>query len=390
MSFVIFGDSYTFPEGNAATNRVHSYAKGIHELGMPVHVIGFLNKFNEIPAGEYNGIKFHNPYNQSVRSKSIFIRTWQKFNKCVKTIQVISKINKDHKIIAINSWTSDAFTYFFGVFLAKIFRAKFLIECSEHPLRFHQGNFINKIRGKIKFYLESRVCDGALCISNYLVDFYKSYNVSNSKLLLLPSTVDTERFGKKIEMSFPYQFVGYFGSLSFERDNVDLLVNAFSEVHIKHPQIKLVLGGFATDTELEELHALINKLNLSEKIIILEYLLRDEVVQYILHAQVLVMVRNSNLESEASYPSKLTEYLSTSIPVISVSMGDIPIYITDRENAFLVEPGNVAQLANQLDYVLSNYDYAKEVGKRGKELTETIFNYKTQSARILAFINTLK
>ena len=101
------------------------------------------------------------------------------------------------------------------------------------------------------------------------------------------------------------------------------------------------------------------------------------------------MVRNTNLESEASYPSKLTEYLSTSIPVVSVNVGEISNYLTDRETAFLVEPGNADQLATQLDYVLSNYQFATEVGKRGKELTETVFNYLTQCKRMYAYIKTL-
>jgi hypothetical protein len=39
MSVVIFGDVFTFPEGNAATNRVYTYAKGFIENGIDVHVI---------------------------------------------------------------------------------------------------------------------------------------------------------------------------------------------------------------------------------------------------------------------------------------------------------------------------------------------------------------
>ena len=45
MSIVIFGDSFSFPEGNAATNRIHTYAKGFTENGISVHVISFANEY---------------------------------------------------------------------------------------------------------------------------------------------------------------------------------------------------------------------------------------------------------------------------------------------------------------------------------------------------------
>jgi glycosyltransferase involved in cell wall biosynthesis len=205
----------------------------------------------------------------------------------------------------------------------------------------------------------------------------------------MQSTVDTERFAIKKEMNLPYKYIGYFGSLSFERDNLDLLINAFAKITTKHPDIRLTLGGFATETELEEMHHLIQQLQLNDKVNVLKYLPREDVVQHILNAHVLVMVRKKNFESEASFPSKLTEYLSTAIPVISVSIGDINVYLKDKETAFLTEPGNVNQLADQLDYVLSNYQFAAEVGKRGKELTDTLFNYKTQSNKLYHFIKSL-
>ncbi len=39
MSIVIFGDNFSFPEGNAATNRIYTYAKGFVENGIDVFII---------------------------------------------------------------------------------------------------------------------------------------------------------------------------------------------------------------------------------------------------------------------------------------------------------------------------------------------------------------
>ena len=45
MSVVIIGDMFSFPEGDAATNRVLTFAKGFLENGQKVHVICFGNEY---------------------------------------------------------------------------------------------------------------------------------------------------------------------------------------------------------------------------------------------------------------------------------------------------------------------------------------------------------
>jgi glycosyltransferase involved in cell wall biosynthesis len=134
---------------------------------------------------------------------------------------------------------------------------------------------------------------------------------------------------------------------------------------------------------------LILDLKMSSKILLLDYLERTEIVKYIVNADVLVMVRARDFETSASFPSKLTEYLSTSKPVITVNVGEIADYLTDNLNSFMVEPGNQVELAEKMSYVLDNYESALEIGRRGKELTDTVFNYNFQAKRMIGFINTI-
>jgi len=60
-AILIFGDTFTFPEGNAATNRVYTFAKGFHENGIEVFVICFRNDYVETVNGSVNGIHYHHP-----------------------------------------------------------------------------------------------------------------------------------------------------------------------------------------------------------------------------------------------------------------------------------------------------------------------------------------
>jgi glycosyltransferase involved in cell wall biosynthesis len=101
------------------------------------------------------------------------------------------------------------------------------------------------------------------------------------------------------------------------------------------------------------------------------------------------MVRANDMKSQASFPSKLTEYLATGRPVISVNVGEISEYLADGVNAYIVEPGNKEKLAAKIDQVIQRYDSALETASRGKELAYSVFNYQYQAKRIIPFIDSL-
>jgi len=380
---------FSFPEGDAATNRVLTFAKGFNENGLKVHVICFGNVYIEEGNGVFNGIHYYHPFGQKTRNKHFVVRRFQKLMKYFKTVALLKKLNDDEKIIAINILTNLFLTHSYTWLLAKIFRTRFIIECSEHPLRHFQHGTFKKLSGRVKFFFEARLCDGIYCISRYLIDYHKTHGIKESKLLLVPSTVDPSRFEEKGLNPFPFKYVGYFGALTFWRDNVDLLIKAYAAVCIHHTDIRLVLGGFCTDIDKKYIMDLIAELNIGEKVEVLEYMQRDEILNYITHAHVLVMVRSNNLEAMASYPSKLTEYVATSKPVITVNVGEISDYYSDGVNAWVVEPENVEALTNKLDFVLNNYETALQVSAKGKELIMTIFNYNYQAKRMIEFISSM-
>jgi glycosyltransferase involved in cell wall biosynthesis len=389
MSIVIFGDVFTFPEGFAATNRVYLYAKGFIENGIEACVICFSNEYLDISDDLIDEIPYYHPFQQKERSNYFLIRRWQNLMKYFKTYALLKKLNKQEKISVINSWTNLFLTHLFAWFLSKVFRAKLIAECSEHPLRFYQRGFFRKKIGAMKVYIESRLNDGFFCISRYLVNFYQMKGVNKKKLFLVPSITDPSRFLNDRETPFPYPYIGYFGSLTSERDSIDLLIKAFSKVNCSKPHIYLVLGGFCTDIQKKKIIDLVKKLNIETKVKILDRLSKEEITRYIANACVLVMVRSKDLESAASYPSKLTEFLSTGRPVISVNVGEISDYLLDGVNAFLTEAGNSNGIADKLIYIFDNYTIAERIAEQGRALTAGVFNYNYQAKRMIDFVGSL-
>jgi glycosyltransferase involved in cell wall biosynthesis len=149
------------------------------------------------------------------------------------------------------------------------------------------------------------------------------------------------------------------------------------------------LIGDAEAQEMARLNQLVTDLNLNDRVHFTGKIERDNMPAYLCHAKVLALARPSSLQSLGGFPTKLGEYLATGNPVVVTKVGEIPSYLRDGENAYLAEPDSPELFAAKLEFVLSNYETAKAVGKKGSELVKTYFNYRYQSKRILEFVHSL-
>ena len=360
LSIVIFGDDFAFPEGDAATNRVHTYAKGLVENGLSVHVICFASDYNTEGTGSINGIKYYHPFGQRGRNKFLLIRTWHKFTKYLKTLVLFIRINKSNRVLAIISYTQSLTCQFYIYLLSKIIRTKLISEHGEHPLKKYQGSSFKNTYGELKSYLGSKTCDGILCISQYLIDFYAARGIKRERLFLVPSTVDTERFKIKDSSPLETKYILYCGTLTLIKDGVDILIKSFALISSRFPELNLVLLGKANTIENENLlKTLVNDLNITERVIFVGQIPRDEVPRYLTNAKILALARPSSIIADAGFPSKVTEYLSTGIPAVVTAVGEIPVYLKDGFNAFVCDPDSVEKFAEKLQFILDNYSDAK-------------------------------
>jgi glycosyltransferase involved in cell wall biosynthesis len=390
MNYIILGDTFSFPEGEAATNRIHTYVKGLNENRLKNHVVCFANEYNNVGDGIINGIYYYYPFGQRKRNKYFIIRSLRKIFKYYNAFLLIKKINKNDNIIALHCDTHFIGTFLFAFALSKYFKTNFILEQSEHPLRNYQDSIIKKMLGNAKTYLEIKLCDGIFCISQYLVDFYKNRGMSPKKLFLVPSTVDTERFNNQYFSPLPFQYILYCGNLNKSKDGVDILIESFSKISGRYPEINLVLIGRSdTIIEEEDIRSLSAKLNTHNRVYFLGQLSRNEVPAYMTNAKILALARPKSMIADAGFPSKLTEYLATGIPLVVTKVGEIPVYLKDNKNAFITDPDSIYAFAEKLSYVLDNYEFAKEVSIKGQELTQTVFNYSYQAKRIIQFLETI-
>jgi glycosyltransferase involved in cell wall biosynthesis len=390
MAYIIIGDTFSFPEGDAATNRVYTYAKGFLDHGLKVHIICFGSGYKGIGDGITNGIYYYHPFGIRERSKFLLVRRWHRILRYFKTAALVRHLDKDEKIMAFHCYTSLLRTQIFVFLLTRWLGSKIILERSEHPMRNYNSKPIRKIYGNLRIALEIRFCDGIFCISNYLINYYTSRGINQNRLFLIPSTVDVERFKGRYESPVTFRYILYCGSLTIIKDGVDILLGSFSEISTKHPEINLILVGEADSAEDESFFRdLVSKYGINHRVLFTGKLPRDTIPAYLLNAEVLTLARPRSIVADAGFPSKVTEYLATGKPVVATKVGDIPFYLKDNENAFLAEPDSIDAFAEKLDYVLSDYSDALKVGEKGKILTSTVFNFNYQFQRVMEFIENI-
>ena len=99
------------------------------------------------------------------------------------------------------------------------------------------------------------------------------------------------------------------------------------------------------------------------------------------NAKLLCLARPSSLQSTGGFPTKLGEYLATGHPVVVTSVGEIPNYL-NRENSYIVEPDNNKLFGETINEILTDYDKAVEIGRKGKEVAMQNFNYSVQAVKL--------
>jgi len=133
------------------------------------------------------------------------------------------------------------------------------------------------------------------------------------------------------------------------RKGQTILAEAFARIAGKHPEWKLFLAGRVGEPELlEQICKTRSDAGLVERIELEHQLSHDEIVDLLNRAAIFAMP-----SVHEGLGLSLQEALFHGCPAVGSRVGGIPELIDDRENGLLVEPGNVEQLANALDKLIS-------------------------------------
>lgn len=386
---------FPFPEGLAATTRIIAYMKGIIEHdGIRADVFVYTptdvynkknNKYDDF--GCYDGIFYHYP-SKRMYSKYKLFRVLTTLNAPFKTCYHLWKENKIKKIDFLLISNDFLFQLYVFTLFARFIGVKpiFITDEFPEPIRKKLKSKISKLKIKLyEFILKYE--EGLIFMTNKLNIFY------NTKLCkpyhILPTIIDTSRFDIPIKENIDSKYLCYMGNMELAKDNITNIISAFSIIANKHEDVLLNLYGQPSDTDLKIINQTIENCGVSNRVFIKGRCRYEDVPSILKQAHILVSSQPNTMRAEGGFPTKLGEYLASGIPTILTDVGEISQYVRDSIHVYLVPPEDPIKYAEKLDYMLSHYDVAKSVAKKGKDFILSKYDYKVVSKELLFFLENL-
>lgn len=362
--------------GEAWTNRVLAYTKGLAELGAKVSLVYLITDAKRTP------------YEITIPGVEV-INLWEQDTRVEGRFRILSYLHNLFRVRKLVKVGDKVFVYGAEERLVKAVSKKGVevyAEITEHPYVYNK----NGKAGEAKIDFQSRklsALSGLCVISNKLFSYFSSLGIPSEKLRVSNMFVDVGRFNiSKNSNASPY--IAYCGVLSYGKDGVDTLIKSFSIFHKAHPEYKLFLIGRAVSVdELESLKQLCCQEEIEESVVFTGQIYPSEMPQMLVDARILALARPNNLQAQNGFPTKLGEYLSTGNPVVVTSVGEIPLFVKDGINGFLADPDNPESFAEKLIWVADHYEEACTIAAHGRKLAENEFSYKTQSKVLYNLMN---
>lgn len=358
----------------ASTNRIMAYVRALSLSGIDTQVVFFS------PDSAHNKVKETFPHIS-------FRYLWDGFYINLPRLNKVSLFMYIRKFVRELSSDDKVLVYGFPDLVVALTKRKDIrvyAETTEHP----EASFYSFIKGtSVSSYLRSCVyCAGVIVISNGLRDYFINNGCAEKRVHVVNMIVDETRF-RSVEKKKEKPYIAYCGTASNNKDGVDQLILAFSLFVKLHPEYKLLIIG-STPSRKQRFgnYELVQDLGISDKVVFTGIIPSYAIPQVLKNATILALDRPDNLQAKYGFPTKLGEYLLSGNPVVITRVGELGLFLKDKESAIFADPQNPQDFADKLCWVVEHPTESNLVGIKGKEVAELSFNYITETNKIIQII----
>jgi len=390
---IILAGEFGFPNGSGRTGRVYAFAKGLSTAGCEVEVACVrptegIHAWAANPSarGSFRGVPFSYTGGSPYRDATFVRRRLRDLRSALRLARLVRGTRAQgpaHVILFSHS----AVWILAAVVACRLARSACVLEQCEYPAVRAPDSV--KTRARRWYYTKTmyRLVDGVIVISTFLEDYFSARIRRDARLIRVPILVDMDEFGEEQTGALKDQrtlcFVGHLNHTG----EIDGLLDAFFEVAPRFPEWDLrVIGGTCVPMAMERFRERAASSPTPDRIEFLGSVERSALPGLLREAGAFALPRASGLFSTAGFPTKLGEYMASGRPVVVTATGDIPLYLHDGEDAYLVPPDDTHAFAARLAEVLADPAAAKAVGARGRETARTQFGIETQGKRLAAFM----
>lgn len=324
-----------------------------------------------IPSKKYNS----NVLKTKIKNhSSIYVKSQNILNLCIYLYKYIHKWSekKDQEYVIIE-YATNPLVFLVVKYLSK--KQKNILYfniCSEIPkYRRYKKNLKSLVKKTILTFCVNRY-DYYILLSKHMIEKIKCANNDNSIVIEAITGILT---GTSMNINDKKNVIMYAGGLAKD-NNVPAIVEAGIKSRLCD---EVWVFGDGEDRKKIENYKLNNKVRYYG-VCSNDYVRKKEY-----QAKVLINFRNNDVLSKYSFPSKILEYLSVGVPIISTNLEGIPDEYF--KYLFVVEEKNIDQLVIIIDNILSkNEKNLNDIQKKYITFANEK-NYINQGKKIINFIN---
>lgn len=400
LNIVIIGKDFGFPFGGAAATRIRLIALGLVEQGIKVKVLhlnslsNYYSCFKNINSRDsYKGIDFeYTAGTPIVKRKFVFYEKYLRFKGVFIGFLRLIQLHSKKRLDCVYLYGRSCVIFTFVIILCRIIRVPVILEITEWLPATPMYSRIEK-ELYLRFILKK--VNGVIVISeNIFEEVVKLHATEKHKIPILkvPILVDIDEWQVPENQDATNlnkdRYILWCGDLRGYINNVKFLMDVMVELLHKNIKVKLRLIGIATPMTINQLRDYQLSIGLRvDQIEILGYMNMDELKKQFREAAALLLPLLENIQKDLfRFPHKLGEYLASGRPVVSSNIGEVSKFLKHGVNAILCKVNDIKDFANGVEILLNSPRYAERIGKAGRELSETIFDYRLHSPRIMGFI----
>lgn len=355
-----------FVYGTAIANRLLAYARGIRKNGFSVELIGL----REFAPKDYVS-------EENICIRGIFATHFSNRYLClILSYFFVLKflffdLNKNSMVLLYGC------REYLPLF-AKFKKGKMFNETTEHP-----DVVTSKIVSTKSYNNACKKLDGMFVISRPLQRYFSENGVKNIHIINM--IVDKTRFDNIVINNCGFKYIAYCGNIwDDSKDGVSELLRAFAIYHKHFVDRKLYIAGPIKSQKQKKIYEDFAFTNgISDSVIFLGAVSPNEMPNLLSNAEMLLLTRPNNKQAHYGFPTKLGEYLLSKRPVVVSRVGDIEAFLIDGLNAILVQPDDVAEIANKMIWISNNPLESNKLGIKGHECAISNFNNVTEVKKIL-------
>ncbi len=346
--YIVYIGSFRLPNHDAAAARVLNVAKALREAGHIVSFIswgGYYRDSDLCSDGKYRVDEFEYIITTELDTQgSFWVKAKSKLTRGNKTKAIIRQQKNVDAIITYNGSLTRWLLRF-----TREHNIKLINDITEW-YSYSELKCTDWIPYARNMFITQKQVKNKIVISNYLDRFYKT-----THNIVVPATCDASESKWNENKEYAESVAGVFDGITLiyagnpsRKDLLHTAINAVQRLIDENENIRFLILGITREKYLNQCADLLDTSELSGRIKFLGRVSQDLIPAFYSIADFMVLLRMPTRKSNAGFPTKFTESITSGTTVIANITSDMGLYLQNGITGFRVERPLVESLYNTL------------------------------------------